>query len=380
MGRVAILTLFYRNYNYGGVLQGYALKKTIEKESGNTVDILRYKDGKNPIYSNVIEQSKQYGFKAFFSKIFEKILEKCSFIINRKIGTRFAKFDQFIDECVNKDGVEYTDDNISQTLEKYDTYISGSDQVWNPNCIRNGFLQAFVPENKTKVSYAASIGRSRLSDKELSIMAPQIEKFDYISVRENTAKNILENKINKNIKVVCDPVFLLDKDEWDIDEPVEGLEPDKYILFYSFSNSKKYRNKVKKICEENGKELVYIPYAKQKFNLYDNKGPGQKLFDIGPKEFVWLIKNANCIYTDSFHGTALSIIFRKNFFVFERDSKKNNTSMNSRIYDLLNKVDLRERIISDIKNNNIDIDYNIIDINLSKYIENSLEYLKKALS
>ena len=189
MGRVAILTLFYRNYNYGGVLQGYALKKTIEKESGNTVDILRYKDGKNPIYSNVIEQSKQYGFKAFFSKIFEKILEKCSFIINRKIGTRFAKFDQFIDECVNKDGVEYTDDNISETLEKYDTYISGSDQVWNPNCIRNGFLQAFVPENKIKVSYAASIGRSRLSDKELSIMAPQIEKFDYISVRENTAKN-----------------------------------------------------------------------------------------------------------------------------------------------------------------------------------------------
>ena len=67
---------------------------------------------------------------------------------------------------MNHDRMEYTDENIADTLEAYDCYVSGSDQVWNPNCIRNGFLPTFVPERKLKISYGASIGRGRLTAKE----------------------------------------------------------------------------------------------------------------------------------------------------------------------------------------------------------------------
>ncbi len=382
MKKIAILTLFYKNYNYGGLLQGYALKNTIDSFEESQADVLRYKDGINPIYSGLKQQIRQYGPKMFASKIIEKGMEKCTFLISKKIQKRFVLCDEFIEECVNQDGVEYTDENIAKTLDMYDCYISGSDQVWNPNCIRNGFLQTFVSDCKKKISYAASIGRGKLTDRESDIIAENVNKFDYISVRENDAKNILQEKVNKEINVVSDPVFLPEVDIWNFEAKVKGVKPDKYVLFYSFSDSRKYRNKAEKYCKRNNLKLLYIPYAKQKFNLFDNTGAGEKLYDVGPKEFVWLIKNAKCIYTDSFHGVAFSIILNKEFYVFERDNKYNNTSMNSRIYNLLERFSLGSRIIT-LENfqkpEECSILYDGINQKIIKYREESLDFLKKAI-
>lgn len=383
MRKVAILTLFYRNYNYGGLLQGYALKKTIDSFSDVQADVLRYKDGVNPIYSGIRQQVKQYGPKMFASKVIEKGIEKCTFLINKKIQKRFVLCDEFIEECVNKDMKEYTDGNITETLPKYDCYVSGSDQVWNPNCIRNGFLQTFVPEDKVKMSYAASIGRGKLTEKESSIIAENVNRFDYVSVREEDAKNILKDKVDKDISVVSDPVFLLEPSLWNFDVKVEEAEPNKYVLFYSFSDSRKYRKKVEKHCRDNGLKILYIPYAKQKFNLFDGSGVGKKLYDIGPKEFVWLIKNASCIYTDSFHGAAFSIILNKQFWVFERDNKNNSTSMNSRLYNLLGRFGLEDRIITleNFKNSKkCSIVYDEINKKIKEYRRYSLQFLKQAIT
>lgn len=382
MKKVAILTLFYRNYNYGGLLQGYALKKTIDSIEGVNADVLRYLNGDNPIYNNLMQQTKQYGKRMFVKKVLEKSVEKGTFIIKNKIANRFKLYDNFIEDCVNSDGREYTDANIKDTLKIYDCYISGSDQVWNPNCIRNGFLQTFVPDEKTKISYAASIGRGRLTAREQEIIAKNVERFDYVSVREKTAKDLLQNKVKKDISVVLDPVFLLEKSQWNFDVNLEEIEPDRYILVYSFSDSRKYRKKAEKLCKEKGLKLVYIPYAKQKFNLFDNTGVGQKLYNVGPKEFVYLINNANCILTDSFHGVAFSIILNKSFYVFERDNKKNSTSMNSRIYDLLDRFGLRERIVTSknfdkIEKNNIN--YDIINKKIERYKKEAFDFLKKAI-
>lgn len=382
MKKTAILTLFYGNYNYGGLLQGYALKKTIDALPESEADILRYKDGINPIYSGLRQQMKQYGAKMIVAKIIEKGLEKGTFLIQRKIRRRLTLCDAFMEECMNHDRMEYTDENIADTLEAYDCYVSGSDQVWNPNCIRNGFLQTFVPERKLKISYGASIGRGRLTAKERDTIAHSINTFDYISVREDDAKNILQEKVNKEIKVVLDPVFLPDISVWDFDTQVNGAEPGKYVLFYSFSDSRRYRKKAEKYCQENNLKLLYIPYAKQKLNFFDNTGAGEKLLDVGPKEFVWLIKNARCIFTDSFHGAAFSILFHKNFFVFERDNKNNSTSMNSRIYNLLDKFHIRDRMICPEYFPNPEkcsIVYEEINQIIDEYRTDSLEFLRKAM-
>lgn len=381
MRKVAILTLFYRNYNYGGLLQGYALQKAIDSMDDVQADILKYRDGDNPIYSNVRQQAKQYGLKAFIKKFFEKCLEKMTFLIRGKIACRLKLFDDFIDECAGKNNTEYTDENISEALGEYDCFISGSDQVWNPNCIRNGFLQTFVPEEKIKISYAASIGRGRLTTNEQEIISKYVKKFDYISVREESAKKILQKNMHKDIFVALDPVFLLNKEDWDFGADYETEMPNQYVLVYSFSNSKAYRKKVEKYCKNNGLKLLYIPYAKQKFNLHDNAGKGEKAYNVGPKEFVTLIKHANMVLTDSFHGVALSIILNRNFYVFERDREKNATSMNARLYDLLNKFDLSNRIIhsEDFSLEQTDIDYNDINKKIGHYRNESFEFLKKAV-
>ena len=86
--------------------------------------------------------------------------------------------------------------------------------------------------------------------------------------------------------MVLDPVFLPDISVWDFDTQVNGAEPGKYVLFYSFSDSRRYRKKAEKYCQENNLKLLYIPYAKQKLNFFDNTGAGEKLLDVGPKEFV----------------------------------------------------------------------------------------------
>lgn len=373
--KVAILTLFYKNYNYGGVLQGYALKEYINNVKGSKAHILKYKDGRNPIYASMKEQLKQYGVGAFVGKLWEKGLEKFTFLIEKKIEKRMDKFEEFIEE--HSYGKEYIDENIVETCEEYDCFISGSDQVWNPNCIRDGFLQTFVGENKVKASYAASIGRDKLTEKEVVAIASELEKFDYISVREESAKKILAPRINKEISLVLDPVFLLKKEQWKVVN-MQCKKP--YVLCYFFSNSTKIREQIKKSLGEEV-DLLFIPYVKQKYNIFDCKGPGKRLYDVGPKDFVSLVAGAECVYTDSFHGTAFSIIFNRPFYVFGRDKDKDQTSMNSRLYNILHTFGLENRLINvdKITENISDIDYVCVNEILAKKREESQKILERIL-
>lgn len=378
MKDIAILTKYYKNYNYGGVLQGYALKKILE-EKGYTIDIISYDVNKNPnpIYKSIYEQSKQYGIKSATNKIIEKSVGKFKFLIKDILNDRIIKFEDFM----QYDTKEYNDSNIEVLNNEYNVFISGSDQIWNPNAVRKLYLQNFVKKGKKKISYAASIGRNNLSKTESNILIPYLKKFDYLSVREKTAKELLKKFIDSKIEVVLDPTLLLEKEQWNeiSSEPVHNKP---YALFYFFSNSKKIRKKIINFCKLKNLDLVMIPYANQQFNFNDSKGPGIRINNIGPKEFISAIKNAEYIFTDSFHGTAFSIIYEKQFFVFERN-KKEHVSMNSRLYDLLDSFDLKDRLVSlkDIKNiSNINvINYKVVNDKKQKLKRKSIDFLDKSL-
>ena len=378
MKDIAILTKYYKNYNYGGVLQGYALKKILE-EKGYTIDIISYDVNKNPnpIYKSIYEQSKQYGIKSATNKIIEKSVGKFKFLIKDILNDRIIKFEDFM----QYDTKEYNDSNIEVLNNEYNVFISGSDQIWNPNAVRKLYLQNFVKKGKKKISYAASIGRNNLSKTESNILIPYLKKFDYLSVREKTAKELLKKFIDSKIEVVLDPTLLLEKEQWNeiSSEPIHNKP---YALFYFFSNSKKIRKKIINFCKLKNLDLVMIPYANQQFNFNDSKGPGIRINNIGPKEFISAIKNAEYIFTDSFHGTAFSIIYEKQFFVFERN-KKEHVSMNSRLYDLLDSFDLKDRLVSlkDIKNiSNINvINYKVVNDKKQKLKRKSIDFLDKSL-
>lgn len=381
MKDIAILTKYYKNYNYGGMLQGYALYKTIIG-LGKTCDIISYdaKKNPNPVYPSIIQQCKQYGISAAVKKAREKFIGKLKLVIKDTLNDRIALCDKFMKET-GADTELYEDSCLEKLNSRYEAFISGSDQVWNPNAVRNLYLQNFVSDEKRKIAYAASIGRSCFSNKEANILIPNIERFDYLGVREYTAKSLLEEFINKDIKVVIDPTLLLTEEDWKSVAAPRQIEQ-KYALFYFFSNSYIIRKRLKDFCRKKQLTMVLIPYAKQEFNFSDGRGDCIQLNSVGPQEFISAIKYADYIFTDSFHGAVFSIIHQKQFIVFERN-KMEHVSMNSRLYDLLELFDLPNRLISIDKISEVekiaDIDYINVNATLNKERKKSLDYLKNAI-
>lgn len=381
MKDVAILTKFYKNYNYGGMLQGYALRRAILK-LGYTVDIVSYDVTKNAnsVYPSIFAQAQQYGVKAAVAKVGEKTIAKGKFLIKDIIADRIERFTQFMSDT-NENTEVYTDDTLYLIKARYKTFISGSDQVWNPNAVRNLYLQTFSADRNRKISYAASIGRDKLSEYEVAAMIPSLQQFGSVSVREETAKKLLEQYIDTPITTVLDPTMLLTSDEWAeiaTSREVRG----KYAVVYFFSNSLEVRRKAKDFCKRHGLQLVMIPYAKQEYNLTDRIGPGVRYNDVGPDEFVSLIRNADFVITDSFHGAVFSLIHQIPFAVFERN-KAGHVSMNSRLYDLLDTFGESKRLVNVNRicelDSLFDIDKEKIQRILEQKKEESIDFLNGAI-
>ena len=294
MKDAAILTKYYKNYNYGGMLQGYALHKVI-KDLGYSVDIVSYdvNANPNPVYPGLRQQIKQYGAGAAVEKAGEKAIGKCRFLISGLLKDRARLFDQFMEDTGA--GTELYDDAGSAALRgEYKAFVSGSDQIWNPNAVRNLYLQTFIEDPRRKISYAASIGRDAFSEHEADILIPAISGFGAISVREKDSRAV--------------------------------------------------RKRARAFCVRHGLRMIMIPYAKQEYNLTDAAGPGERIAKTGPREFVSLIRGAEFVLTDSFHGAVFSLIYKKPFVVFERN-KSGHVSMNSRLYDLLALFEQSHRLM-----------------------------------
>ncbi|MGN8786413.1 polysaccharide pyruvyl transferase family protein, partial [Blautia sp. HCP3S3_D9] len=255
MKKIAILTIFNNNNNYGGVLQAYALQYVLRKK-GYIADVVVYINGKNPIYKSVGSQLKQYKINEIVHKVLAKVEGK---VFSKKIinilEDREYLFNNFRENYINK-SEPYDDNTLRDSQRIYDAYICGSDQIWNPNAARNGFLLSMIDEKHYKIAYAASIGRSVLTEYEKSIMIPLIKRFDFVSVREKTAQAILSNSGVEDVNVVLDPTLLIDKVEWEALCNKE-LAKEKYVLCYFFSDSREYRKKIEKYCKLYNLKLYY---------------------------------------------------------------------------------------------------------------------------
>ena len=382
--KIGILTLFFNNMNWGGVLQGYALKTYLERRYPNaTVDILKYQSGKNIVYSSRFQQALQYSPVEILKRLSQK-KEKETHTDTRKILEKRAElFLAFTADNTSNPRV-YTDSNLIHAAEEYDVLICGSDQIWNPNVSKPGYYLQSVTDECVKVSYAASIARDSLTKHEQRKMLPLIKGFDAVSVREKTAKQFLEDYSGGRLSVeeVLDPALMLTKEDWTQLSGI-GCSDKKYALCFFFSDSLDYRRHIENYCQERGLEIKLIAFAKNEYLESDTQGEGERLFDVGPREFIQLFQEAHCVFTDSFHGAVFSILFSKPFCVFERD-KNNKVSKNSRLYDLLRKFDLYDRLVTDclqlaaVLNN--PIDFSAVDEKLNNYRLYSDRFLSGAIA
>ena len=257
---------------------------------------------------------------------------------------------------------------------KCDAYIAGSDQIWNqqiPLEERKIFFLDFVKKAK-KISYAASIGRDTIEEQEKQQISQLLDRFDAISIRENTGVKLYQPLTKNKIENVLDPTLLLNCNEWDEIAKTPNIKKD-YIFSYTLGADRNILDNIDSISEKLNIGITEIYYKKNFKNEITN------INDAGPKEFVGLIKNAKYVVTNSFHGMVFSILYKKDFWVFTRGK------MNSRIYDLLEILDLKDRIIeSDTNINEIDlnskIDYNKVYQQLEKERKKSIDFLKNALA
>ena len=254
---------------------------------------------------------------------------------------RKKNFDLFRTEYLPLTKRYESNESLKADCPDAEVFIAGSDQIWNP-VFENGkdpaFFLEFVPENKKKLSYAASFAVDELSGENSQRIKPWLSKFDAVSVREKSGVNIL-NSLGVKSEAVLDPVFLLEESRW---EDI-AVKPEKngYILVYDFDQNPEILNIAKKLSEETGKKIV---------SVFPMDIANEVWSEMGPREFLGAILNADFVISNSFHATAFSLIFGKEFSVVNRKEK-----INTRMRDLLLSVGLEDRLISDyVELNNID--------------------------
>lgn len=385
MKKIGIMTIYYNNDNYGGIAQAYALNKYLSdlKYDSEIITYMRNKrevnlTTKNSNVKYIIQRVKNKIINKFIYSPIEKIMEKK---YTRLLEQRHEKLQDFRNNI--KHSVVYDSDSIEEIKDKYDIYITGSDQTWNPGCIDKGFVFDFLDNEKYNVfSYAPSIAVDQFSENYIEYMNKVLKKYKFISVREEKSRDNLKKYIDRDIEWVVDPTMLLEKKEWDSLATNRKIK-EKYIISYILGNSKKQRKKVKRFAKEKGLKLVTIPYIKNgsqfKFKLVDYKFGDEQMIDISFGDFLSLIKYSEYVVTDSFHAVSFSYIFEKEFFVINRDSV---ISTNSRIDSILKILGLPERYITDkkIPLNVEKINYSEINKNARVKIDKSKKYLDIALN
>lgn len=362
MKKIGIIT-FHKAYNYGALLQAFALKKKLILMD-NHVHIIDYNN--KFLYKNyrLIHPFRKNIFK--YLKIL--YLDIKNYKINKK---RKEMFDSFIDK--NFDLINVKVEN------ELDCIITGSDQVWNIDI--TGKLDDFYTLNnkecenvKNKISYAASVGDSNLIIQNQHLYKQKISKLNHISVREENAKKELLKIINKDINVVLDPTLLLTNNDWNREIYNKKMVDEDYILAYVVEPDKDYIKIVNKLSEDTGLKVIH-------FGL---ENPGYKnvlksAYTEGPFEFINYIKNAKYVVATSFHATVFSIIFNRKFFIIPH--KKTG----ARVTNLLDKLSIKGRTFNsydEFKNIDYDFDTNWEEVNKKLDIERekSINWLLNAIN
>ncbi len=383
--KIGIVTHFNNSTNYGGVLQAYALTKKIN-DMGYDAEQIAYKAGcvnlnapKNKSFLQKLTVKRVLGaIKRRVKKfIFKKRIKNEQLAVQEKRDC----FKKWTDKNVKSSNVIYNQRDIAECNNLYDGFITGSDQVWNYTWYDKNYFLDFASNSKIKLSYAASLGHNEIPNDIKEVYKSHLKYFNAVSVREQNMVELFTPISPVNVEWVVDPVFLLNKEEWDkaVSNTVNVNE--KHVFCYFFGENKKEREIAKAYASKKGLKVV-TPQSILPGYYLDESFADIKLKNVNPGEFLYLIKNAECVFTDSFHATAFSLIFQKQFFVFNRYS---NGGMSDRITSVTNLFNVSERFCAG-KNENLeyvnslkDIDYSVNKEEFIKLKEKSIQFLRDNL-
>lgn len=361
--KIGILTIIDYN-NYGNRLQNYAMQEVL-KSLGNDVVTVKNLYVKQPNKTFVTQFKKLSNFSKVSGKIRKKFFERKYEKINLRRAQNFMNFTNHKIQETTKAYYGVNDD--FSDLKDIDCYVIGSDQVWNYNFSRFSAMDFAAFTEKFKIAYAASFGIYNIPVEKQEIYTTGLNQLDYVSVREDAGKKIVESLSNKKAEVVLDPTLLLKKDQW------LGLTQDKpkyqkkYIVTYFLNApSESNRKYITSFAKKHGCEIKSLGKIED------------EMWTADPADFVNLFSQADAVFTDSFHACVFSIIFHKQFEVFERNGVKD--SMNSRMDTLLGQLKLEDRWHLTAEKAQNKIDYAQVDLILEKRQAESMKFLTDALN
>ena len=364
--QICIVT-WYNSINYGTCIQAYALAKFLEELNYNVIFLQNYK-----FYYSIKNISE------WFPIIIEKFLKKKSAEPESDLfSLRRNKINNFTYRTTKIISI-FSKQDFKDLILHTEIFVTGSDQIWNPNYLRTPFLLSFVPDNKVKIAYSSSIGVDKIPKNKVRYYKKYLKSFKNIAVRERTAQVELCKLLNRSdIEVVLDPVFLLEKSSWQnllLSSSQIGVSEDEYIFCYFVGDNQGWISEVKKVSKQLNLKIIV---AVSESNIVPDIG--KVMPDLGIEEFVSCINNAKFVITDSFHAASLSIIFNKNFAIYKRFSDFDKSSQNSRLTDLLEMFGIEERLIGK-DNSLIDILKNEINyFSVNQILDCKKDYSKNYL-
>ncbi|MBO7309867.1 MAG: polysaccharide pyruvyl transferase family protein [Clostridia bacterium] len=359
--RVGIITWHYYS-NFGSALQAYALQKALQNYCSK-VEILNYR---NPKFGkpNAIKDNLRIALSNIVTAFG---------IHTQKFKSPFVSFQQ---KHLNQTKAVQSDRELKKLCQKTDIVVCGSDQIWAPNVFNPIYMLNFVPEDKKKISYAASIGLNQIPSNLTIEYSSLLSKFSAISVRERAGAELLIEQCNIDANVVLDPTLLIDASEWSkLEKKPQNASGDKFVFCYFLNKDHCYKNCVVDFVNKNGYKIIGVSSKNDDANWMD-------IQHIGPQEFLWFVHNAECVFTDSYHGTIFSLLYHKSFVTFERFKSADIICQNSRIYQLNDYFNISQNIIIADENTEIvlnNIDYDTFETQLLNLRSISLDFLKSSL-
>lgn len=333
--KIAIVTIT-NGANYGNRLQNYALQDTL-KGLGHEVQTIQMKTSKEFFCKKAV---------IFYLKRFAKTTIRGE--TNKNYNLRKSRFDAFNERYISLSSYALKCSKAPMKIESnYDLFVFGSDQIWNPRIplIKEsieGYLGEFI-RDKRKVAYAASIATEDMPEVYIPIFARALPKFERITVREESGHNIIANMFGIDAPVVLDPTMLVGVDAWrQIENKPSYLGKEKFIVTYFLSGRNKIvSNYIRQVASIYGVDkVINLDFE----FLNDKQIENSDYFVTDPCEFLWLFDNAECVLTDSYHGSVFSVLFHTPFTVFERRAADEGNNMGSRLHTLLKMFDMERQI------------------------------------
>lgn len=352
----------YCNFtNYGSALQTWALHQEIKKLGFKPIlvdycpALLKDKDPLNP-YKNMWDKDEES----------KRMVE----LTMPAIRANYEKFNRFYHDQFVRTTQKYTSRNFDQIVnERLDGYVCGSDTIFCPDefGFDDGYYANYPEMRGNSVSYAASFGDPHFNEETYGILNARIKNFKALGIRENQMIPYLKQHISVPVQRTIDPTLLLTGADY---EKIVGDKPEyeKYLLLYSRRYSPQMETYAEKLANENGWKIIDISLRAT------NAERGHIMrYDAGVEEFLSLVKNAEYVVTNSFHGMIFSVQFRRPFVIFSREQCDN------KIEELLELFGLRDRMLVTGTERFKDINYNDVHDRISAARKESLEFLKMEL-